>query len=75
MDYIKEAVNLFIGSIAYYKQQAELQGTQVGVVQDGYVVANGVQYSYNSIADRYLEDGSVVTVSINQATNQAVILG
>lgn len=75
MDYIKEAVNLFVSTIADYKNKAEMQGTQVGVVQGDYVVANGTQYNYNSIADRYLEVGSVVTVNIDQNTGQAVILG
>jgi len=75
MDYIKESVNIMIGTIAKYKQQAEMQGTQMGIIQGEYVVANGSQYNFNSLADKYLEDGTVVTVSIDQNTGQAVILG
>jgi hypothetical protein len=74
MAYEQEIVNLFVEKIQYYKKEAERKGAATGIISDGRVVVGGQSYYFDSISDRYLDNGSIVTVAISDNGN-AVILG
>ena len=75
MSALAEAINLYISTVAKYKEQAEKNVVSRAAVANGSVYVDGQQYDYDSVSPNRIIDGDVVYVARTDDDGRVVVLG
>ena len=75
MSALAEAINLYISTVAKYKEQAEKNVVSRAAVANGNVYVDGQQYDYDSVSPNRIIDGDVVYVARTDDDGRVVVLG